>query len=421
MNIGVRWPLYNGGGRPKQVDRLTIGLMALSLWLWTFGIVGILAAQDPLAAQGFEHFYSLEYDDAVAEFEKEIAAKPAGPEPYNHLAQALLYRELYRAGALESELVTGANPFLRRAKMEPKPEDLRRFDDAIANAMKFAQARIDRNPADTRSIYALGVAYGLRGNCGFLVRKTYMDALRDATSARKLSNRVVELDPAFIDARMVQGAHDYIVGSLPGYIRFLGFLSGIRGDKEAGIRALRLVAEKGTNNKMDAQILLGVIYRRERRSQDALPLLAEMTARYPRNYLFRLEQSQMFADLGDKDKAVAILEDIDKLKRTGALGYDKISWEKLAFIKGNLRFWYDDFDLAIDHLKQATAKANDLDLNTSVMAWLRLGQSYDMKGQHSLAKPAYEAAIRTAPQSDAAKDARRYVSSRYIRDYIKEP
>ena len=398
-----------------------MGWMALRLWLWTFGLIGVLAAQDPLSAKGFEHFYSLEYDEAVAEFEGEIAAKPSDPEPYNHLAQALLYRELYRGGALETELVTGANPFLRRAKMEPKPEDLNRFDNAISNAMKYAQARIDQNATDQRGLYALGVAYGLRGNCGFLVRKAYMSALRDATSARRLCNQVLELNPAFIDARMVQGAHDYIVGSLPGYIRFLGFLSGFKGDKEAGIQTLRLVAEKGTNNKMDAQILLGVVYRRERRPQDAVPLLAHMTARYPRNYLFRLEQSQMYADLGEKDKAIAILDDIDKLKRTGASGYSKISWEKLAFIKGNLRFWYDDFDIAIEQLKQATAKAHELDLNTSVMAWLRLGQAYDMKGQHTLAKPAYEAAIRTAPQSDGAKEARKYVASRYIRDYIKEP
>ena len=127
----------------------------------------------------------------------------------------------------------------------------------------------------------------------------------------------------------------------------------------------------------------------------------------------------MYADLGDKEKAVAILEDIDKLKRTGA--YENISWEKLAFIKGNLRFWYDDFDIAIEQLKQATAKSNELDLNTSVMAWLRLGQAYDMKNQHALAKPAYEAAIGAAPQSDGAKEARKYLTARYIRDYIKEP
>jgi len=395
--------------------------VVLRIWLCFLGCVGGLAAQDTFAAKGFEHFYSLEYDAAIAEFEKEVAAHPTDPEPYNHLAQAFLYRELYRAGALESELVTGANPFLRRAKVEPRAEDLARFDNAIAKAMKFAQARLDKNAAEPRALYAMGVAYGLRGNCGFLLRKTYMDALRDATKARKLCNQVVELEPRNIDARMMQGAHDYIVGSLPGYIRFLGFLSGIRGDKEGGIRTLLQVANQGTNNKMDAKILLGVIYRRERRPQDALAMLAEITARYPRNHLYRLEQSQMYADLGDKEKAVAVLDEIERLKRSGSPGYDKVSWEKLAYVKGNLRFWYDDFDLAIENLKIATAKAQDLDLHTSVMAWLRLGQAYDMRKQRALARPAYLAAIRAAPESDGAKEARHYVDKAYVRDYTKEP
>ena len=158
--------------------------MTLRIWLWTWGLASVLAGQDAFSAKGFEHFYNLEYDAAIAEFEKEAVARPADAEPYNHLAQALLYRELYRAGALESELVTGANPFLRREKMEPRPEDLARFDAAIAKAMARAQARLNKNPNDTRALYALGVAYGLRGNCGFLVRKAYMNALRDATSAR---------------------------------------------------------------------------------------------------------------------------------------------------------------------------------------------------------------------------------------------
>ena len=60
-----------------------------------------------------------------------------------------------------------------------------------------------------------GVAYGLRANYNFLVQKAWRDALRDATAARKDSNRVTEIDPANYDARLIQGVHDYVVGSLP--------------------------------------------------------------------------------------------------------------------------------------------------------------------------------------------------------------
>src|SRR5260370_21044533 len=77
------------------------------------------AAQDPLAEPGFVHFYNLEFDDALAAFHAEAAHLPDSADVYNHIAQTILYREMFRSGALESQLVTGTNPFLRRAKMNP--------------------------------------------------------------------------------------------------------------------------------------------------------------------------------------------------------------------------------------------------------------------------------------------------------------
>lgn len=387
---------------------IRILLLAFGATAWAWGV-------DVWQTKGFQHFYSLEYDEAVAEFEKEIEARPKEPEPYNYLAQALLYREMLRAGALESELVSGANPFLRREKMAPRADDLKRFDDALARAISIAQGMLKTQPNDTRAMYALGVAHGLRGNCGFLIRKTYMDALRDATQSRKLCQRVVELDPKNIDARIVLGAHDYIVGSLPAYIRFVGFLTGYAGDKESGIRTLRMVADKGTNNKIDAAILLGVVYRRERRPLEAIPILLDLVQRYPRNHLYRLEQVQFYSDAGDKAKAVAVLDEVERLKKSSSPGYQKISWEKLAYMRGNLLFWYREYEAAIASLKTAAAKAEDLDLYTAVMSHLRLGQCYDMTKQRAAAKAAYQAAVSAAPQSDGAKEARRYLGSPYVR------
>ncbi|MBY0375853.1 MAG: tetratricopeptide repeat protein, partial [Bryobacteraceae bacterium] len=103
-------------------------MRAVFFFAW---MVAVLGAQSTLS-KGFEHFYSLDYDESVAEFERGVAANPEDPEAYNHLAQALLYREMFHAGALESELVTGNNPFLRRQKMEPRAENIKRFDEAIA-------------------------------------------------------------------------------------------------------------------------------------------------------------------------------------------------------------------------------------------------------------------------------------------------
>ncbi|MDX2149455.1 MAG: tetratricopeptide repeat protein [Bryobacteraceae bacterium] len=373
-----------------------------------------LASAQP-SSKAFEHFYSLEYDEAIAEFDRALKADAENPDRYNHLAQAILYRAMYRAGALESELVTGNNPFLRREKVNPSPEDQKRFDEAVARAIQLSDARVAKNPNEVGALYSRGVAYGLKANYDFLVRKAWMDALKDATTARKAHNRVTELDANFVDARLVQGVHDYVVGSLPFTYKILGFLVGYRGDKETGIRTLQLVADKGTRNNFDAAVLLAAVYRRERRAKEAIPLVERLVSRFPRNYLLRFELAQMYGDVGNKEAALNALAKIEELKRANTPGYQRVPLEKILFSRGNLQFWYKDLDAAIDNLQKVTAKANDLDLNTGVYAWLRLGQSYDLKGRRSEAQAAYRSCINYAPQSEAARESRKYLDSPYRR------
>lgn len=393
-------------------------MKAAGLARWGLALAALVSsawAQDPLEAAGFQHFYNLEYDDAIAAFEKQTAAEPREPSAYNHLAQAVLFRDLYRAGALETELVTGNNPFLRRPRVNASAEDQKSFEEAIRRAMELARERLRENARDTHALYALGVSYGLRANCNFLVRKAWRDALNDATAARKAHNRVTEIDPSFVDARMVQGLHDYVVGSLPLHYRMLGFLIGFRGNRESGIRSLELVAKEGDVNRLDARILLCAIYRREHRPRLAIPLLEELIERFPRNYLFPMELAQMYGDLGEKDKALAALRRLEALKRMHPRAYAALRREKIWFAEGTIQFWYDDLDEALANLRRAASAAEDLDLNTGVMAWMRLGQIYDLKGQRVQAVEAYQRAIAFAPDSDAARESRLYLSVPYHR------
>lgn len=373
-------------------------------------------AQDPQLAEAFDHFYNLEYEEAIAQFEHGIAEKPADPARRNYLALAILFREMFRSGALESEMVTGNNAFLRRPKMNPDQRVQREFAGAIDKAMSLAQARLAANPKDVGALHALGVSHGLRANFNWLVRKAWLDSLRDATTARKYHNRVTELDPSIIDARLVQGTHDYVVGSLPFGYKLLGFLVGFRGDKETGIRTLQLVAQKGHFNRVDAEVLLAAIYRRERRAKDALPLLADLIRRYPRNYLLRFEKAQMCSEIGDKACALGSLARIEELKAAGASGYQRVSTEKILSARGIVQFWYGDLDDAITNLRRVTAKADELDLNTGVYSWLRLAQTLDLKGRRTEALEAYRKTIDYAPQSDAAKEARQCIGAPYRRN-----
>lgn len=372
-------------------------------------------AHAPLVESGFDHFYNVEYPEAVADFKRAVREAPGDPYRHNHLAQGVLFSMMFRSGALESQLVTGGNSFLRRAKMEPTAEESRLFHDSIETAVKLCDGRLARDASDSGALYAKGVALGFRGTYHFLVEKAWLDALKDITAARKLHNRVIEMDRKNIDARMTQGVHDYIVGSLPWSYRMLGFLAGFRGDKEQGIQTLELVAREGFYNRTDAAILLGVVYRREMRPRDALPILEKLRRQYPRNFLFLFEISQMYADLGEKEKALAPLDRIEELKRSGAPGFRNLPVERIAFARGNLLFWYEDLNGAIVHLLKATANAGLLDPNNGSTAWLRLGQCYDLLEEREKAKAAYQSAAGFAAESDAAKEARRYLSKPFRR------
>ena len=366
---------------------------------------------DPLIAEGFDHFYNLEYPQAIADFQRAIALAPDDPSRHNHLAEAVLFGMMFRCGALESQMVTGGNPFLRRPKMEPTPEEQRLFTSSIDTVLQLTGRTLQDNPNDEDALYAQGVALGFRATYEYLVRKAWLDALHDATAARKLHNRVSEMHPERVDARMMQGAHDYLVGSLPLIYRMIGFLAGFHGDREQGIRTLRQVAEKGVDNKIDAQILLGVIARRERRPWEVIPIIEELHARYPRNFLVLFELSQMYADMGDKGKALAPLDTIERLKRTGAPGFGTLPEERIEYARGNLLFWYEDFDRAIKHLERATAHDQLLDPNSGPSAWLRLGQCYDIRGRRNDAIHAYDRAVAFTPASDPAHEAKKYLSS----------
>ena len=374
-----------------------------------------LLAQESVAAQGFDHFYNLEYEQAIADFEKAIAQYPDSPDLHNHLAQTIVFREMYRDGALESELVSGNNSFLRRPKLNPAPETEKRFLAEIGKAMAISEARLAKNPNDTAAMYALGISYGIRSNYYWVVKKAWHDSLKDATAARRLHNRISELEPNNVDARLVQGLDDYIVGSLPWEFRMLGFLVGVHGDRDKGIATVQEVARNGRLNRIDAEIFLGALYRRENQPRQAIPLVGDLIQRFPRNFLLRLELSQMYSMAGDKTHALDAAEEVAQLKTRHAPGYDRVPWEKIYFQEGTIEFWYNDLDRALENMKKVAAASDDVDLNTGVSAYLRMGQIYDMTQRRAQALEAYKKAIAYAPDAEAAQESRKYLSTPYRR------
>jgi tetratricopeptide (TPR) repeat protein len=374
-----------------------------------------LLGADPLVNQAYDHFYNLEFDEAIALFQRDLALHPDSAELHNHLAQSIVFREMYRDGALESELVSGNNSFLRRPRLNPTPENEKWFLDEVSAAVRLSQARLAANPNDTAALYAEGIAYGLRSDYYWVVRKAWRDSLKDATAARRLHNRVSELEPGNVDARLVQGLDDYIVGSLPLTFRMLGFLVGIHGDKEKGLGTVRDVMLHGTDNRIDSQVMLCALYRRENQPRKAIPLVQDLIQRYPRNYILRLELAEMYSMAGDGAAGLNAMNEVAALKTRKAPGYDRLSWEKIYYQEGAIQFWYRDLGAALENLKKAAAAGEQLDLNTGALVWLRMGQIYDLTNRRALALDAYKRSIAFAPEAEAAQESRKYLGTPYRR------
>ena len=388
-------------------------------WLCVFFLAAASVAHSATVLDdAYEAFYNLDYDQALNDYQQALTANPNDPALHNHLAHTLLYRELYRNGALESQLVTGSNSFLRRAKMEPTEEVEKRFFAEIDKSMDICQQRIAKNPRDTQALHTLAVAYSLRANYNLLVRKAWVAALSDATKAHKFDNDVTQIDPTDYDARLLQGVYDYVVGSLSWSWRALGFVAGFHGDKQRGLETIAEVAQKGRENRVDADIILCALYRREGQVNRAIPLVTRLIDRFPRNYLLRFELAQMYGAAGQRKNAIDTLADIAKRKEDNVPGFARVPWEKIYFETGNLEFWFDDLDHALENLKKVTASPDqmkELDLNTGVLALMRQGQIYDLQNRHNLAVKAYEEAIRFAPDAEAARESQHYINSPYKR------
>ena len=108
-------------------------------------------------------------------------------------------------------------------------------------------------------------------------------------------------------------------------------------------------------NKYDAQVLLAAIYRRERRPLEALPLPEAFVGAVSTQFPVSSGNGQMYSDAGNKrNDALAVLDAVEKLRKAKARGYADLASAKIDYYRGNLLFWYREYDLAIENLRRVT-------------------------------------------------------------------
>src|SRR5207253_3267887 len=171
------------------------------------------------------------------DFERILARHPNDAFALNHLLSAIQVRELYRMGAMNSGEYSNDN-FIGQAHRPADPAQKQRIKQLVQQAEKLEDAELARNPNNVDMLYARGVTRGQFALYTALIERAWFSALRNAVGARHDHERVLELAPNYTDAKLVVGAHNYVMGSLPWGVKVAVSLVGLSGSKEKGLQYL---------------------------------------------------------------------------------------------------------------------------------------------------------------------------------------
>ncbi|MDX1984175.1 MAG: hypothetical protein SFV51_28125 [Bryobacteraceae bacterium] len=237
----------------------------------------------------FDRMYRHNFSGAVEAANTFIGQHPEDPLGYTVRASAHLFSELDRLQILESEFF-GNNKRITD-KRKPKP-DLA-LKGAIFRSLEIARRlgreRLGVKPDDTNALFALCLAAGVETDYLALVEKRQFGSLTHAKESHAWAVKLLAIDPAFHDAHLTTGLSEYLLGSVPFFVRWFLKFEQAEGTKDAAVRNLQKVAASGRYLRPFAKVLLAIIHLREKRPAEVERLLGELSREFPENPLFRKE------------------------------------------------------------------------------------------------------------------------------------
>jgi tetratricopeptide (TPR) repeat protein len=367
------------------------------------------APYDSLADAAFDHFYNMEYDRAIPEFEKLLEKRPNDPFAVNHLLTAVLMRNLYETGGMNTGDYAN-DSFIGHSPRPSDPKVKARIKELVRRAESLEEQQLKKNSKDINALYCRGVTRAEFAVYTGLVERAWFSALRNAVAARHDHERVLELDPQYVDAKLVVGTHNYVVGNLPWSIKVAATLAGLSGSKEKGLDYLREVAQNGGENSVDAKVILSLFLRREHQYDEALGYMQELSSKYPKNHLFPTEVANLLRAAGRLQDAEAAYRKVWQNGREGK--YGGLHYEMAAWGLGELLRNKKDFSVAATAYELVNEAPNP-DPDILQKANLAAGEMYDLLQKRDLAMKRYQTVLAGNANTGPADQARRYIKAAY--------
>jgi hypothetical protein len=266
--------------------------------------VALLAAQPGFAQDkpteidaAFSRMYNFDFPGAQALLNRHIAADPGDPLSYAVRSSAYLFSELDRLSILEGEFFTNDKRIADHKKLQPDPNTRTQLFQAVNDAQSRAEARLASNPDDQEALFSFCITTGVLTDYTALVEKRQIGSLSLVKRAALYAQRLLKVNPKYYDAYLTTGMTEYVIGSLPFFVRWFVKIDNLNPSKEEGMKTVELVANQGHYLKPFAKILLAVANLREKKPTEAQKIMVDLTREYPENPLFRKELAQLSAKL----------------------------------------------------------------------------------------------------------------------------
>lgn len=386
-------------------------LTTLALPAWAAAVDTNPMNYDPQVRAAYDRFYNLDFPAAVALLEQFHSAHPGDPQATAYLLDALIFQELYRLDLLDTTFYANDGFLTGRHATDEDPKKRDQIFALADEAVHEADWRLSQNPNDVNALFARAWVRALRCTYVAMVERAFATGFRLATKARDDAAHALQLDPNYVDAKLIAGVYEYVVGALPWPFKLMIGFAGITGSKSTGLALLWDAAHRGVATNMEARTAIALFLRRESKYQEAIEVVQGLKKEYPHDFLFRLEEANLRKDAGEGMRAVVAYQQIQTDNANPGY-YADARMELADFGLGDALRGQRHYDEAAQAYEQA-AWARGVGPELKIRSLLDAGECQDLIGQRQLAVRDYQAAIDAGPSTSRADQARKYMHSPY--------
>lgn len=370
----------------------------ISMRLTGFGVItalffaGLLYGNErPISREsireGIDAVYSLDYAKAWEIFGRLREEHAESPVVYGMLALTAYNELLFETRNLAVFQFGIPTPFDgTRPPTEFFEQKQERFLEANKTLLNVCERLINKNPKDPLALYFQGMAYENLAMQTLTLYGERTKAADFAITAGKIHKEVLKLDPTLVDAETSTAVPEYVVGTLPFGFRWLGLLTGIRGDKKDAMRKLQEVADKGIYRASDALLVMGLLNVWRGDAETAVSIFRRMRKIYPRNFLLDVSLAVAYEEaMDDPVSAIGIYRELLKDLPAKASG---IFPGEIHLRIGKNYARMRDYDLALDQFQKALASRRR-DLETEPLIYYNMALIYEKRGDKKQAGECY--------------------------------